>query len=304
MIYLNNISIFELQVFDAVSAERSVRGAARRLGLEPSHVSKVVARLETKLGQQLVVRHPGGAMLSRDGLVFAERLKDFLAAAQDLLAPTSKPEKLATLPVVTLGSVTYVNQVLMTAAFPMLSDMLTKVRLRVIDLPPDTVMKVADRAGFDFVIHTRSDAWPKKWHVQALGTLRWALCARAGHRLGRTALLDEVLREPFIVPTYWQDEGYSAGDDMFPVPWTRRIRGHEASSANTALQFVMASDHLVFAPAILLQGLGIQGRIREIDVQGIEYPSRTLYLVTRSETVSSSIQKNLAKALKTVIAKS
>src|SRR5256885_5951520 len=81
-----NLSAFNtnlLVVLDAVLAERSATGAARRLHLSQSAVSNALARLRTQLGDPLLVRRGRGLTPTPVALDMAPRL---MAALRELEA--------------------------------------------------------------------------------------------------------------------------------------------------------------------------------------------------------------------------
>ena len=80
----------DLETFVAVADAGGVSGAARRLGLPKSIVSRRLARLENDLGAQLLTRTTRGAALTEAGATFREhaaRVVAELDAARDSIAP-------------------------------------------------------------------------------------------------------------------------------------------------------------------------------------------------------------------------
>ena len=75
--------IEEMTVFAAVAAADSFSGAARRLGLSPSAVSKLVTRLEARLGVRLVTRSTHGLALTVDGSRYADACQHIVKAMDD-----------------------------------------------------------------------------------------------------------------------------------------------------------------------------------------------------------------------------
>ena len=61
---------FEMEVFVCVAESGSFSNAADKLGLSPSAISKLVARLEQRLGVQLVVRSTRSLRLTSEGEAF------------------------------------------------------------------------------------------------------------------------------------------------------------------------------------------------------------------------------------------
>jgi DNA-binding transcriptional LysR family regulator len=74
----------EMQVFVAVVEEGSFSAAARRLVMTPSTVSKLVARLEGRLGVRLVERSTRRLSLTTEGHVYHERAHRMLTELDDL----------------------------------------------------------------------------------------------------------------------------------------------------------------------------------------------------------------------------
>lgn len=70
----------ELMVFMAIARDLSFRGAARRLGLTPSAVSRAISQLEERLGVRLLNRTTRSVSLTLAGDVLFERLPGLVAA--------------------------------------------------------------------------------------------------------------------------------------------------------------------------------------------------------------------------------
>ncbi|MFT4090096.1 MAG: LysR family transcriptional regulator [Asticcacaulis sp.] len=69
----------EMEAFAAVVREQSLSGAARRLGLTPSAVSRAITRIETRLGVRLIVRTTRSITLTPEGEAYARGAARILA---------------------------------------------------------------------------------------------------------------------------------------------------------------------------------------------------------------------------------
>ncbi|CAM3162523.1 MULTISPECIES: LysR family transcriptional regulator [Methylobacterium] len=69
----------DMAVFVAVAEAGSLSAAARRLGLTPSAVSRVVARIEARLGVQLLVRTTRTLRLTQEGETYGRAARRILA---------------------------------------------------------------------------------------------------------------------------------------------------------------------------------------------------------------------------------
>lgn len=85
----------ELMVFMAIARDLSFRGAARRLGLTPSAVSRAIRQLEERLGVRLLNRTTRSVGLTSAGDVLFGRLPTLVAAMdgalEDIVAMSDTP---------------------------------------------------------------------------------------------------------------------------------------------------------------------------------------------------------------------
>lgn len=72
-----------MSIFVKVAEARSFTDAARRLGVTPSSASKVLSRLEERLGVRLINRTTRSVSLTDDGNAFFERCRHILAEIED-----------------------------------------------------------------------------------------------------------------------------------------------------------------------------------------------------------------------------
>lgn len=79
------VDLAVLPVFVAVAREASFAGAARRLGLDRSRVSRVIATLESALGQVLFVRTTRSVRATPEALELLERVEPALATLHGAL---------------------------------------------------------------------------------------------------------------------------------------------------------------------------------------------------------------------------
>lgn len=72
-----------MAVFVAAAENGSFSAAARRLGLTPSAVSKLVSRIEDRLGASLLVRSTRSLQLTAEGGVYLDRARRILSDIED-----------------------------------------------------------------------------------------------------------------------------------------------------------------------------------------------------------------------------
>jgi len=294
-----DVSLFELEVFTTLSTARSVRAAARQLKLKPSHVSKVLTRLEAKLGKELALRSPTGIVLNREGVILEEVarkiLRESAALADGFKLPTAaNPAKT----VLTIGGLSYVNRSLLAGSTKIMESFDESLRFRFLDIAPDKIIAAAVKGAFDLAIHTSSDEWPNTWTITKIGDAIWSLYSRTGHPLGTHATAEEVNRYPFVIPTYWDGKEYLRGDDYCKIPISDRTVGHEASTADLAAQIVKTSDQLGYLPRLGVIGYVHQNELTEISVREWEVVKKPLYLAVKSDKIKKKLYNSLVVFLR------
>src|SRR3954469_20334316 len=86
-----------LAALDALLAEGSVTGAARRLGLSASAMSRTLARLRAATGDPLLVRAGRGLVATPYAADLRERVHGLTLEAQSVLRPAARTLDLAAL---------------------------------------------------------------------------------------------------------------------------------------------------------------------------------------------------------------
>src|SRR5436190_22880392 len=75
-------SLSDMAVFQRVAERGSFAGAAEDVGLSPSAVSKLITRLELRLGVRLINRTTRRLALTQEGEIYLERSRDILRAIE------------------------------------------------------------------------------------------------------------------------------------------------------------------------------------------------------------------------------
>lgn len=293
-----NITLLDLNILVAMSEQGSVRGVARTLKLNPSHVSKILKSLEEKLERSLFKTSPKGITLTRDANDIVQYAKNILQNSNQFVGNTDDSAHLPHMEILTIGALSFLNKALVSHALKAMND---DYRFRLLDLSPDQLPLAAFKGIIELAVHTNPENWTKAWDVTKLGSVRWALIARKDHPVLSRLTSTEVIRYPFVVPTYWEDSRYVSGDDFFPIPWSKRIKGHEASTADTALQLVLSTDHLAFLPALLLRAQHAEAELDEIKLPGLPVVRKDVFLLTRIDRIRKKTQQRILRGLTSVL---
>jgi len=87
-IFRNNLDLNFLRVFDALMQERSVRGAATRIGISSSAISHSLAKMRGQFGDELFVRTGAGMQPTSRALAMAENTREALVRVELAVSAT------------------------------------------------------------------------------------------------------------------------------------------------------------------------------------------------------------------------
>jgi len=292
----------ELSIFESVTRLRSVRKASRELNVSPSQVSKSLKEFEAKLGQTLVHRSPLGIEATPQGLRVLEDVEMILERFRKLEKNALVPDKKVA-PPLTFASLSFLSSRLIPRILEQknFKDYSLASNIRVVEFSHNELVSSGLKGYFDVAIHIEKLAWPKTWVSIPIAPLEWNVFVAHKHPLKAKCTRDQLKNYPFVVPTGWNGKRFVIGNDLCPISWNDRVKGHEATTAEVALEIVARSNQLVHAPRIAGEALIHQKALRILKVE--EFPSvkRTVYLSVLSEKVSVAQLRFLVKSLKNIL---
>lgn len=179
---------------DVLLDERSVRGAARRLGLSPSAMSHTLARLRDLLDDEVLVRAGRRMVPTQRAERLAGPVKALLANARAVLAPDDDvlPTELSR--AFRVVCTDHVATVLMPHAEALLSTEAPRVDVVLAPLTPDTMSDLR-RGIVDAAIGVFPEA-PPEMRVRRLFADRFVTVCRAEHP--RLHDVDDLSLEAFL----------------------------------------------------------------------------------------------------------
>ncbi|MCP3138716.1 LysR family transcriptional regulator [Pyxidicoccus xibeiensis] len=190
----------QLKAFLQVAQEGRLSLAALGLGLSQSGLSRQLQSLEAELGTRLLVRTPGGAVLTDAGERFLPHARRALEA---LSAGTSELDRLSSTPrgMVSLGTLHTVGAYLMPDIIPAFAQRYPEVRPRLSEGMAAALEEGVARGALDVAILTlpvrRADLVAQKLWEEGL-----VLAVPRGHRLtrlGKPVALADVVEESWVV---------------------------------------------------------------------------------------------------------
>ena len=281
------LRLADVEVFLNIVRDGTVNGAARSLGVSPSHVSKSAARLERYVGVKLLARSAVGVLLTDDGNRLVQHFVDLMARAQGLVEGGERRE-------LTLVAPAFLS----TAFVPRFAARLSGWRLHALEPPPQVAGAYATRALFDIALTTRDERWPGSWLRTRAGTVRRALFAAPSlaARVGPRPTRERLCQELFIGPLYSERGQPMSGDDRCPIPESFRRFGHRTQTVTVALELAVLGEQLVFAPVIAAQSFVAAGLLVEIPVAGWNVRD-AVFLLCHQDRVEARVQRTLVSVL-------
>ncbi len=292
-----NVGLADLDLFFRAAKLKSLRECARQLDMTPGAVSKVIKRLEQKVGKSLLRRSVSGILLTSEGNELMEIAEKVLKLTAPM-APTAK--KNPGNKVWGIGSLSFISSKLLPPLLETLCDSRSRTRFRIVETGNNQLVANGLNGAFEMAVHIGPLEWTRVWSSYEIGKMRWALYARRDHPLTKmkTVTTSDVIKYPFVMPTGWTAQGFIRGDDQCPIPWGVRYSGHETTTGETALEIVVASSHLVFVPVILAHRMESVGLISEIEVTDMPVVEKKIFLSVRDDLVPSSLLQAVTKLIK------
>lgn len=279
---LEHLKLKEIGLFLDLAKTKSIRELSRQRGDPPGQISKNLRALELKLKNRLLHRNAQGVTLTAYALEILPLLEGIRDYQQQLEGVRGREFKDS----LTFATASFFSTNFVPKIIGKLGVHNPDIQCELIDLPPNQFIPVALRNGFQVCIHMGDMDWPKTWASVEVGKIHWQLCARRNHPLKDKATLANALKHPFTFPIYWTNEGKRYGEDQFPVPIKKRLRGHETATAMSAAQIISVTDQLGFLPNLVSDPLVKRKELEIIEIPGLKPVFQKVYLSVKSDSIT------------------
>jgi DNA-binding transcriptional LysR family regulator len=237
--------------------EQNVSRAAERLHITQPAMSKTLSRLRLLFDDPLFTRSSHGMRPTPRAEELAEELGGVLAGIQQLVAG-SRFDPLTFVGEVSLALSEYIGLALLPDLVASLETLAPQLSVRVISRAENQLEQLA-LGKLDFAIHAEHNQYGPDYRVEKLGSSSTTLFARANHPLTRGALSPERIASYPLIRLYVPDleqleiQRGSALNELL----LKSTRGSlEISHLLTALEVLRSTDHIMPAPAYILQNEG------------------------------------------------
>lgn len=244
---IDDIKLGEISILVEALKCRTLNELSRRNQSSPGQISKQIQRIERKTGRSLLVRNNQGVQATAELRALLPIFEQFVSLKDQISGDQRFAEE-------TLSIAT--SSFLAEHLLPLiLKDFDFQGSVRVLEIPTHETISHGIKSHFTVCLHTQTLNWPQTWTSHQVGELAWSLYSRADHPLAllKDVKESDILKYPFVVPVHWEGEGFSFGNDLCPIPLSRRRKGHEVNRAGTAMELIKVSQQIAFLPNIAVK---------------------------------------------------
>lgn len=180
MLDLKALDLNLLVTLDVLLAEHHVTRAAERLNLSQPAVSVHLARLRDVFGDPLLLPGPRGMRPTARADALREPLREALEGLRRAVAKPDAFDPAQATHSWRIAAFDYAEMVVLLPVLAGLRAAAPGTRLAVVQTPPATLGRLAERGDIDLALHTHDGA-PEGLHHRPLFTERYVLAGRAGH---------------------------------------------------------------------------------------------------------------------------
>lgn len=198
---LGNLDFNLLKVLDALITERSVTRAGRRLGRSQPAVSNALQRLRAVLGDDLLVRGPGGLVLTPRAEAIREPLRNAIALVESCVAGDNRFDPASATGVVRLSTPDRQTLALVPPLLARLQALAPKMALHVLTADRRQALDLLDADRTDLALGW-FDEKPSHMNAELILEERMFCVCRRDHpilRRGRRFDIAAVLSFPHLV---------------------------------------------------------------------------------------------------------
>ena len=298
----------DLSVLLVVERTGSAAAAARELRVSISRVSKILARVETRLGRRIFARGTRGVHLTDEGRRLIPELRALTARFADLArgarggADDAEPRSLD----LTIAAEPYLIAMLL----PAICRSYPRLRVRGVGMAPAVLRaRIADATLDAALISVGPEdgpraglSLPRTWERDRVGKIRKGLFTtpEVADRLGPIVAQSVVAKELFVSPLAAEGPRATLFEDDCPLPAHQRRIGHQIDTAAVGLDVAAATGEVVFAPVVLARRHVGAKLLREVRVRGWHvHPD--LWLAYHKDRVLKPVRDAILRELRVVL---
>jgi DNA-binding transcriptional LysR family regulator len=279
--------LISLQV---LTQEQSVSRAAERLHITQPAMSKTLSRLRQLFDDPLFTRSSHGMRPTPRAQELAGELGGVLAGIQHLVTG-SRFDPLTVTGEVSLALSEYIGLALLPKLIASLEIQAPHLSIRVISRAENQLEQLS-LGKLDFAIHAEHNHYGPDYRVEKMGASSITLFARENHPLTRSAITAQSLTHYPLIRLYVPDleQLEIQRNSALYALLQKSTRGSlEISHLLTALEVLRSTDHIMPAPAYILQNEGATRGICALPPLASGIPATNYALVAHQRTAHSPL---------------
>jgi len=290
------IKIGELELFLELVKIGSLRELARSRSVEAAHLSRVIKRLEEKLGNILFRR-------SHRGLIPTPYALKLSKDVESIFKQLNFREDISNDEIVELASVGSPSFLMDSLVLPSLVELYNSDdihRSDIVELPPDRLVLSGLRGIIKIAYHAGELEWPSTWVSEKIGVLEWGLYGSKKYFNEVNVTEEDVLNIPFVYPIYWSPEGLRESEDKCPVLLRYRKRTFGVATGKMAIELIKDHKSLCYLPNSLITSPN-RDELIKLNVEGWPSHEVDIFLSAQIDSVTEKLFRKLIRQSKSVI---
>lgn len=284
-----DLRLSDVETLLMVSRLGSMAAAARAARVTPSQVSKAIVRLEKYFSLPLLDRVGRGAALTETAERFLPELEALLTRLHAVR--TGSTHRAA----MTVAAPSFVAQIF----FPTMLAAVEDRQLRSIEIAGLQALALAPEGAFDVLLGFDSNSLGPNWVSDRIGQIRHGVFAssRTAAALGDKVTAEVLATANWVMPNYFSNGRLLRGEDLCPIPMSRRNGAVGVQSFAVGLAVAAETDCVVFGPSSVGLGMAKSHDLVELEVDGWDV-RQEIFCTVNIDRVSAKLRNEWVQRLR------
>ncbi len=290
---LENLKIKDLHLLSQMERFESMRSYARHLDIEPQNLSKKIKDIEKAIRTKLFERSTHGITLTPHGQIVIEKIHRILNEIYNLDHSQNQPHHFSK--EITVCSRGYLVDFLCPYLIKAFKTQISDTRLQFLDLSPETTEMAGRKNQLSLVYSYNDIQLGKNWTHDKLGKVQFHYVVKNDHPLEGAVDIRDAKKHKFIGFVYLE-KNKLISPALSKIKGVDLIKGFDAETSVYTKQIVLNTHQVGLLPSMTIQNELNMGDLKVITIKGQKTLTRTLYMHTHLDKVSSTAYKAIKKA--------
>ncbi len=299
---IENLKISDFILIRELQYHQSLRSLSRAFKIEPQNMSKLIKRIETELGLNLVRRSSKGISLTPEAFNLIESFSDvfkLLKQNQNQKIIIEKQEKVKNT-TYTLAARGFINACLIPSLIKSADQILPQLKYLVVDASPAKKEEWARLGLVDFIISVEELDLGKNWQSEPVGTFSWNFYCRKGLIVTNPIKREALSQYSILGHAHINDKRTIKEDNFMLEKNSKKSFQHAAETAISGMHISSLTDNFCYIPDLLVKQLPPKNGLQKILLENEPVKSQAVYLNAHIDRVQQRHFKELGKILKNI----